>query len=153
MRQWKHYHELQYILCSLRYESLCGVMSYVQRCYVNLTITGLTWIWLGDIFLPLNISIGYIVKVCFILGWYCTSLMGLTQFVLRTQPWLLSEYILKCLCFRCGNVNWARRMTCNMCNSPKFGKVEQRTGKWSTLNPTVCEVSSCHGCYCLKEPG
>ena len=25
-------------------------------------------------------------------------------------------------------MNWARRMTCNMCNAPKYGKVEQRTG-------------------------
>lgn len=31
-------------------------------------------------------------------------------------------------CKSCGNVNWARRMTCNMCNSPKYGKQEQRTG-------------------------
>ncbi|KAK2168486.1 hypothetical protein LSH36_16g02030 [Paralvinella palmiformis] len=31
-------------------------------------------------------------------------------------------------CKTCGNVNWARRMQCNMCNAPKFGKVEQRTG-------------------------
>jgi len=31
-------------------------------------------------------------------------------------------------CKSCGNVNWARRMTCNMCNAPKYGKVEQRTG-------------------------
>lgn len=32
-----------------------------------------------------------------------------------------------CVC-SCGNVNWARRMSCNMCNSPKYGRVEQRTG-------------------------
>lgn len=30
--------------------------------------------------------------------------------------------------FRCGNVNWARRQQCNMCNAPKFGEVEERTG-------------------------
>uniref|UniRef100_A0A1E1XG48 Zinc finger Ran-binding domain-containing protein 2 n=1 Tax=Amblyomma aureolatum TaxID=187763 RepID=A0A1E1XG48_9ACAR len=31
-------------------------------------------------------------------------------------------------CGRCGNVNWARRQSCNMCNAPKFGEVEERTG-------------------------
>ncbi|XP_063410656.1 zinc finger Ran-binding domain-containing protein 2-like isoform X3 [Mytilus trossulus] len=31
-------------------------------------------------------------------------------------------------CKSCGNVNWARRMTCNLCNAPKYGKTEQRTG-------------------------
>lgn len=27
-------------------------------------------------------------------------------------------------CARCGNVNWARRSTCNMCNGPKFSENE-----------------------------
>ncbi|KAL5017348.1 hypothetical protein ScPMuIL_006937 [Solemya velum] len=31
-------------------------------------------------------------------------------------------------CKSCGNVNWARRTTCNMCNAPKYGRMEQRTG-------------------------
>ncbi|PVD23835.1 hypothetical protein C0Q70_17109 [Pomacea canaliculata] len=31
-------------------------------------------------------------------------------------------------CKSCGNVNWARRMSCNMCNAPKYGRIEQRTG-------------------------
>ncbi|XP_054260691.1 zinc finger Ran-binding domain-containing protein 2 [Macrosteles quadrilineatus] len=31
-------------------------------------------------------------------------------------------------CNKCGNVNWARRQQCNMCNAPKWGEVEERTG-------------------------
>ncbi|XP_077283642.1 uncharacterized protein LOC143909505 isoform X2 [Arctopsyche grandis] len=31
-------------------------------------------------------------------------------------------------CAKCANVNWARRLTCNVCNAPKFGEVEARTG-------------------------
>lgn len=31
-------------------------------------------------------------------------------------------------CVKCANVNWARRQQCNVCNSPRFGDIEERTG-------------------------
>lgn len=31
-------------------------------------------------------------------------------------------------CGKCGNVNWSRRSTCNVCNGPQFSVEEERTG-------------------------
>lgn len=31
-------------------------------------------------------------------------------------------------CYKCANVNWARRQHCNVCNTPKFAVMEERTG-------------------------
>ncbi|KAK3727875.1 hypothetical protein QZH41_010603 [Actinostola sp. cb2023] len=38
------------------------------------------------------------------------------------------------ICSKCGNVNWARRNQCNMCNNLKFSKVEARTGHGGGYN-------------------
>jgi len=37
-------------------------------------------------------------------------------------------------CGKCGNVNWARRSTCNVCNGPKFSVEEERTGLGGGFN-------------------
>ena len=36
--------------------------------------------------------------------------------------------------FRCGNINWARRLQCNICNAAKFQKAEARTGAGGGYN-------------------
>lgn len=37
-------------------------------------------------------------------------------------------------CVKCANVNWARRQQCNVCNSPRFGEIEERTGLGGGFN-------------------
>ncbi|KJH47709.1 Yip1 domain protein [Dictyocaulus viviparus] len=38
------------------------------------------------------------------------------------------------VCSKCGNVNWARRKTCNVCNAPKLADLEKRTGYGGGFN-------------------
>lgn len=58
------------------------------------------------------------------------------------DDWICTKFVLNFCCliackrmqiffiliFRCGNVNWARRATCNICNAKKLGDTERRTG-------------------------
>lgn len=44
-------------------------------------------------------------------------------------------------CNKCSNVNWARRQQCNVCNAPKFGEVEERTGYGGKLDFTKIKQS------------
>ena len=37
-------------------------------------------------------------------------------------------------CKTCSSVNWARRSECNMCNTPKYAKLEERTGYGGGFN-------------------
>ena len=57
-------------------------------------------------------------------GTSCTCMIFLSLSLSLSLP--LPSSLLPSL--RCGNVNWARRNECNICNAPKFGTVEPRTG-------------------------
>ena len=49
----------------------------------------------------------------------------------RHAPYTL-HIPLRDYCFyfiRCSNINWARRMTCNICKAPKLKTQENRTGR------------------------
>lgn len=40
-------------------------------------------------------------------------------------------------CNKCGNVNWARRQQCNVCNAPKFGEVSKVFKVQTFMKPTI----------------
>ena len=58
-----------------------------------------------------------------------SSFQCLLFFMLVTLPSNVSS---------CGNVNWARRNQCNVCNAPKYAKAEKRTGKIICENLFIC---------------
>lgn len=55
--------------------------------------------------------------------------LGNKKHIIRFIEYDVIYYYYNQFCdLRCGNVNWARRNQCNVCNRQKFSKIEARTG-------------------------